>query len=57
MKTQRPTLMDRTRAAVALVNADGTQRTKMFAFLSIFHPELSLAERLNLANDAARNDT
>lgn len=49
--------MDRTRAAVALVNADGTQRTKMFAFLSIFHPELSLAERLNLANDAARNDT
>lgn len=49
---KKPTLMDRTRAAVALVNADGTKRTKMFAFLSLFHPELSLKERLKLANEA-----
>jgi hypothetical protein len=52
-----PSLMDRTRAAAALVNAEGTKRTKMFAFLSIFHHDLPLAERLELANDAARDDT
>lgn len=47
-----PALMDRTRASVCLLD----KRTQMFAFLSLFHPELSLTERLKLANHAGEED-
>jgi len=49
--------MDRTRASVCLLNGtNSNDRVQMFAFLSLFHPELPLTERLALARSAGRKD-
>ena len=38
---QPPTLMDRTRAAVAIVNSrSGSHALEMAGFLALFHPEI-----------------
>jgi hypothetical protein len=51
--------MERMRAAGAYVEAHNPcsvsyARTRAFAFLSLMHPELTLRQRLELANDMAR---
>jgi hypothetical protein len=33
------------------------ERTKMFQFLSIFHPEIPLEKRLKMVNDETLKDT
>jgi hypothetical protein len=33
-----------------------SRRTEMFYFLSVFHPELSLEERLEIANEQAHGE-
>lgn len=47
-------LMNRCRAARAIIqtNAAHAEKQKMFAFLSIFHPELGFAKIRELSNDA-----
>lgn len=42
-------IRDRTHAAVYFNRTGQSESSKMFAFLSIFHPELSLEERCRLA--------
>ena len=43
-------LMERTRAAVTLLNASPSdRRIRAFAFLCLFHPEIPLAKRLRMA--------
>ena len=44
--------MEKVRAVRQLGGQDWDAYGKMFAFLSIFHPEISLAKRLSLARDA-----
>ncbi len=36
---------------------ESRRRTQAFAFLSIFHPELSLKERLKMANEIAQKES
>jgi len=35
---------------------ESARRTQAFAFLSIFHPELGLEDRLRMANEIARRE-
>lgn len=42
----------RMRAAVTYLNSGSGERTKLFAFLSIIHPEMPLERRLRLVNEA-----
>jgi len=44
--------IEKVRAVRQLGGQDWDAYGKMFAFLSIFHPELSLRKRLDLARDA-----
>jgi hypothetical protein len=54
-KRKQDKIMDRTRAAVAFLNASSSsERSKAFAFLSIFHPEMSLEKRLELTNSMSK---
>jgi hypothetical protein len=52
------TLMERTRAAVCFLNSNNGQgrngRASIFAYLSLFHPEMSDQEKRSLANDIDR---
>lgn len=50
--TRKHDIVERTRAAVAYLNTGASERTELFAFLSIFHPEFSLEKRLRLVNEA-----
>lgn len=44
-------IVDLSRATVALLNSQVvSERSKMFAFLSVFHPEMTLEERLEFTN-------
>lgn len=49
---RQPDLMDRTRAAVCFVNAGGgtggDMDTEMYAFLSLFHPEMNEQKKREL---------
>lgn len=50
-------ILDRVRAVVALENSKGnlsTRRSRAFAFVSLMHPERSLEDRLEIANDIAQ---
>ncbi len=38
--------------AMGLMSDNLSERSKMFQFLSIFHPEMSLEKRLKLANES-----
>lgn len=40
-KQREPDLMDRTRAAIAYCNAARNEELNMFAFLQLFHPEIT----------------
>lgn len=48
----KPDMLERTRAAVCYINTGASERTELFAFLSIFHPEYSLEKRLRMVNEA-----
>lgn len=59
IKPNSEDILERTRAAVALLNTGRRLRPEwsqkadeMFAFLSLFHPEMSLEERIRLAVEA-----
>lgn len=52
MAKNKPDIRERTRAAVAYLNTGSSERTELFAFLSIFHPEYSLERRLRMVNEA-----
>ncbi len=43
-----PSLMEKTRAAVAYVNTKPQKDLEMYAFLSLFHPEMSEAKKREL---------
>lgn len=53
-------LMERTRAAVCFLNADiGAHRRGMdvYGFLSLFHPEMTHAQKRELTNDVVKERT
>lgn len=49
-------MMERTRAAVCLVNAQSSERLKMAGFLALFHPEIEAGslKHIQLMQDAGR---
>jgi len=50
---KKPDIIDRTRAAVCLLNSQwGTKASEMFAFLALFHSEIPLAKRIKMCRDA-----
>lgn len=53
-----PSLMERTRAAVTLINRTTvvSKQGEFFAFLSLFHPEIPWRKRLQMAADMAREE-
>ncbi len=56
MKEKTENLMDRTRAAVCLINTNNwnSKAGEYFAFLSLIHPEITLQKRLKLARDMTK---
>jgi hypothetical protein len=48
-KRKEKNIVERARATVCLLNAGwGDKQKEMFAFLAIFHPEISLEKRLKM---------
>lgn len=56
MLTNHITLMDRTKASIAYLNGTNgygyqAEDRKIFAFLSLFHPEMSLEKRFKIIRE------
>jgi len=51
-KPKKPTVMQRTRAAVAIINAMNSPSAELAAFLAIFHPEMTDDRRTALIREA-----
>lgn len=54
----KPDLLERTRAAVCLLNSRGgsTPGGEMAAFLDLFHPDMPKQQRLDMIREAAEKD-
>ena len=51
-KKTEDNLMERTRAEVCYLNAGWSDKSQeMFAFLALFHPEISLEKRIAMCRD------